>query len=223
MPPSSPNRQSALYPYDKEIKAEVSTRETPHFGTSFHFHGFNTPTENSAEEKNSRMPTDKVEVLRSQKTQKFNLDEDSFVKKTEEINRVIEDEELPENEIPPLNYFNMDNQGELPRTKNTEIDSLEEISESDQLNDSKKKDSTINLSCKDQLSVGPSPNYSNRRIKHIDKIRLSRLKSGNMLSQDREISLLSTPSSRRSSLKESFIDTHFIQPKKKSCCSCNLL
>lgn len=227
-PPSSPSKLPAHYLDDMDhVVGDDSTRATSNLRTSCI--GFSTPSQNSQREKNMRMSTGGVEAKRAPKMPKFNLEQDSLVKKTADTYKYIYDEESQDG-IPTINYLDMDKKDEVSKFNIAEIGSLEEIDENDELqltHTGHRYVRTQKNSCQtlDQATTNGSPSFtnSNRRVKHIDKIRLSRVKSSSIVSQDGDISLLSSHSHRRSSLRESLLRNHLIKRKKKSCCTCNLI
>lgn len=106
-----------------------STRATSNLRTSCI--GFSTPSQASKSERPSRLSTGGQEPSRRQsKLPKFNLEQDSLVKKTADTFNIYDEEN--QDGLPALNYLNMD-QNQVSKFNIATIGSLEEIDENDEL------------------------------------------------------------------------------------------
>ena len=102
--PSSPSKLPAHYYDDMDDTRDDSTRATSNFRTSCI--GFSTPSQNSRSEKPGRMSTGPLNDSAKRQVKilpKFNLEQDSLVKKTEDTYKYIYDEESQH--IPKLDYL----------------------------------------------------------------------------------------------------------------------
>lgn len=221
--PSSPSKIPVHFYDDMDDTRDDSTRATSNLRTSCI--GFSTPSQASKSERPSRLSTGGQEPSRRQsKLPKFNLEQDSLVKKTADTFNIYDEEN--QDGLPALNYLNMD-QNQVSKFNIATIGSLEEIDENDELQLTYKSHRYVSTnkvkgSPDNQSNARPNrPSLPNsKRVKHIDKIRLSRIKSGSVVSNEGDISIMS--GRRRSSLRESLLRNHLIK-KKKGFCSCTLI
>ena len=129
-PPSSPSKLPSHYYEDLEDPRDDSTRATDNLRSSGI--GFSTPSQNS-QRNQLRVSSGGLSKIREKSGPKFNLDQDSLVKKHEDEFKYIYDEESADG-LPSLDYLNLEHdQNPVSKFNIGTIGSLDEIDEHEEL------------------------------------------------------------------------------------------
>lgn len=177
-PPSSPSKLPPHYYDDLTTTRDNSTKAHSNLRSSCI--GFSSPSPNSNLENN--LNSDEVARKRYKgNIPKFNLEQDSLVKKTEETFKSLCDEETQD-----IHFFKDMDPNKIAKFNINSIGSLEEISEADELKDNRhiqmttEQDNNSSVNFSDNQTVNNSnkvvsnkgsPQNNNMKVRQIDLIR----------------------------------------------------
>lgn len=202
--------------------------------------GFSTPTKDdeNSQQISNKNTTASTHRYRRNIQPKINLDQDSLVKKNEEIYKSLFEDDLSElqqenkttlqtSENQTVSKFMMttsiimEEAGENDENANPNLPSMLIKKSQISVNGGERNPSKTSLSGQSILAQKTSQNPKENLLREIDKIRISRSQtSSSTVFTEGEVTIFS--SRRRSSLQESLL-ANTLHKKKKTCCACSLI